>query len=513
MFKRSKCLLSIVVLVTILAFTSSLNIGQEALGGTSYTVPAKTTVQDIAEEFFDTSDYWPAIMGSTNRKHIEDPSFIRIEDPKVPIEEGAKLWIPSKEWANMFMDIWTPSKPELLFGTRPKGQLVVASWWTAGGEAEGLKALFDIYKNRYPNVEIVNATIAGGAGFNFRAVIKPRLIAGDPPDSFQLHAGLEVEGYSPETYLKPLDDLYLTEGWNKVFPQDLLDLLRYKGHYWGVPANIHRANVLWYDQSIFKDADLNPPKTWDEFFSVAEKLKAKGIVPLVLTNAGGWEAPHAFETMLVSTCGAEKYKGLWNGDVSWTDSCVTRALEIFKKVLGYVNADYSALTWDGAAEYMIANKGAMNIMGDWINGLFMAKNYTDYGWTSVPGAQGIFDALSDTFSFPKQAKNKDNVTAWLAVVGSKEGQIAFNTKKGSIPARTDLTEEEKAQFNPYLRSAMEDFKKDKIVPSVIHGAAAIESWVTDFKDAITMFLVRKDVKATQDALVKAAKSALETMAG
>lgn len=75
-------------------------------------------------------------------------------------------------------------------------------------------------------------------------------------------------------------------------------------------------------------------------------------------------------------------------------------------------------------------------------------------------------------------------------------------------ARTDITPEEKAKFPPYLQSAMEDWARDKIVPSVIHGAAAIESWVTDFKDAINLFLATKDVAATQKTLVDAATKAL-----
>ena len=73
------------------------------------------------------------------------------------------------------------------------GKVEIFSWWTAGGEAEGLAAMFDIYSAQYPDVEIVNATVAGGAGTNAKAVLATRLQGGDPPDSFQVHAGLEVE--------------------------------------------------------------------------------------------------------------------------------------------------------------------------------------------------------------------------------------------------------------------------------------------------------------------------------
>ncbi|HEY4687668.1 MAG TPA: ABC transporter substrate-binding protein, partial [Anaerolineae bacterium] len=154
------------------------------------------------------------------------------------------------------------------------------SWWTAGGEAEGLNGMYEVYKAENPGIEIVNATVAGGAGTNAKAVLATRLTGGDPPDSFQVHAGLEVQTYAPEQYLEPLDDLYASEGWDKVFPSDLLTLLKYQDHYWSVPVNIHRSNVLWYNKKVLEDNGLEPAKTFDEFFAAADTLKAKGIIPL-----------------------------------------------------------------------------------------------------------------------------------------------------------------------------------------------------------------------------------------
>ncbi|MGQ9626880.1 MAG: extracellular solute-binding protein [Anaerolineae bacterium] len=491
-------LLTALMLVAILAqMAGAAPLEQEE--GQPYTVVAGDSLGTLAEKFLGDLKAWPAIMAATNQKNLEDSSFARITNADV-LEPGWKIWIPGKKEAEAFMATYDPNKPEMLFGKRAKGQLVVGSWWTAGGEAEGLKGLFDIYASKYPDVEIVNATIAGGAGFVFRAVIKPRLMAGDPPDTFQLHAGLEVEGYNPEEYLDPVDDIYASEGLEKVFPPDLLSLLKYKDHYWGVPVNIHRSNVLWYDKSIFTETGLTPPSTWDEFFAVCEALKAKGIVPLVMGTKGGWEAPHVFEDVLAGTLGAEKYRGLWTGTTPWTDPGVTQALENFKKMLTYVNTDHPALSWDGAGHYLIDNKGAMMIMGDWTNGWFTSMGYTDYGWAPPPGSKGIFVALSDSFSLPKKAPNRDNALAWLKVCGSKAGQEAFNPKKGSICARTDC---DKALFNEYLQSAMDDWAKDAIVPSPVHGAAAIESWVTDYKDIITLFVTSGDVAGTQIALQEA----------
>lgn len=380
------------------------------------------------------------------------------------------------------------------------GKLEMFSWWTAGGEADGLNAMYGLYRKAHPNVEIINATVAGGAGANAKAVLSTRLTGGDPPDSFQLHAGLEVEKYEPEKYLQSLDRLYASEAWEKAFPKDLIALLRYKDHFWGVPVNIHRSNVLWFNRKVFEDNGLKPPTTWNEFFKVSDALKAKRILPLVIGTKEGWEAGHTFETILASTLGPKAYQGLWTGTTPWTDPKVADALNIFKRIMTYANTDYAALTWSDAAQYLVDGKGAMHIMGDWTDGWFTAKNYRGYGWAPVPGTPGTFVALSDSFAAAKGARNQENLLAWLKLAGSKAGQEAFNPKKGSICARTDC---DPKLFNAYLQSAMKDWSSNAIVPSVAHGAAAVEKWATLYKDILNTFATRGDVAAAQKALQQA----------
>lgn len=383
-------------------------------------------------------------------------------------------------------------------------KLEIFSWWTAGGEAEGLQELIKIYNKLYPNVEVINATVAGGAGAQAKAVLKTRMLGGDPPDTFQVHAGHElIDTWVKTGFMEPITFLYKEEGWEKVMPKGILEIVSYNGEYWSVPVNIHRANVLWYNKKIFNQFGLKPPKTFDEFFQVAEALKAKGVIPFALGTKDGWEAAHIFETVLIGKLGAEGYKGLWTGKTKWSDPRVTDALETFAKMLKYVNSDHPARTWDEACALIVEGKAAMTIMGDWAVGYFYAKNFKDFGWVLAPNNEGIFDALSDSFGLPKGVKNRENVVAFLRILGSKEAQEAFNLKKGSIPARIDVN---KDLFPEYQRSAMEDWQKHVIVPSVMHGAAAPESWVTEFKDVISLFVARPDVKVTQNALVNIAKA-------
>ena len=76
-------------------------------------------------------------------------------------------------------------------GVRAQEKLEIFSWW-AGDEGPALKALIDRYSAQYPSIQVINSTVTGGSGVNARAVLKTRMLGGDPPDSFQVHAGQEL---------------------------------------------------------------------------------------------------------------------------------------------------------------------------------------------------------------------------------------------------------------------------------------------------------------------------------
>ena len=112
--------------------------------------------------------------------------------------------------------------------------------------------------------------------------------------------------------------------------------------------------------------------------------------------------------------------------------------------------------------------------------------------------------LSDSFGLPKGAPNREAALAWLTLAGSQEGQDAFNPLKGSIPARTDG---DRSLYDVYLLSAMDDFSSNTIAPSLAHGAAAAEGWVTAVNDVMTLFVTDLDVASAQTALAAACLSA------
>ncbi|HEX6292623.1 MAG TPA: extracellular solute-binding protein [Herpetosiphonaceae bacterium] len=385
------------------------------------------------------------------------------------------------------------------------GKVEIFSWWTGPGEEEGKLAMYEIFKQRNPGIEIVDATVTGGAGANAKTVLATRMAGNQPPDSFQVHAGQELVGtYVVAGKMEPITQLFKDEGWDKVMPKLLLDQITYQGEIYSVPVNIHRSNVLWYNKKIFDDNQLTPPKTMDEFFTVAEALKAKNITPLAIGGGDKFATPHLFESVLLASFGADDYAKLFQDDTMWADERTAQAIETFGRMLSYANADRGSLKWQDAAGLVYDGKAAMTIMGDWAEGYFKGRGgqpNVEFGWAASPGTDGIFMWLSDSFGLPKNAPNRDAAIAWLKVAGSKEGQDAFNPKKGSIPARTDA---DLSLYDAYLQYSIQSFAKDKLAPSIEHGAAAPTDFVTEYENAINVFAADQDVQTLVDALSDAA---------
>ena len=361
----------------------------------------------------------------------------------------------------------------------------IFTWWASGGEAAGLQGMIDVYKAQNPNTEFINAAVAGGAGVNAKAVLTSRLEANDPPDSFQAHAGMELDGYVKTGKLEDLTSLYASEGWDKVFPADLIKTLTVDGKIYSVPVNIHRANVLWWNPATATKAGITAaPQTLDEFFADLEKFKKAGVTGLALAGKGDWAIAHLMDYMLLASMGPDKYEGLFKGTTSWTGPEVTAALKNFQKALSYGNKGAGNLDWPDAGKLVTSGKAGFFIMGDWASAQWQSdglKLGTDYTFAAAPGTVGIYQWLSDSFTLPVGAPHRNAALAWLKVCGSLEGQDAFNPKKGSIAVRTDS---DLTKYDDYLKSAAADWKKDRLVGSTVHGVNGNNALMAAYNAAV-----------------------------
>ena len=154
-------------------------------------------------------------------------------------------------------------------------------------------------------------------------------------------------------------------------------------------------------------------------------------------------------------------------------------------------------------ELLIKGTAAMTINGDWTNGAFKSKKFTDFGYVRRRD-QGQVRHPGRLVRPAEEHQGQRRDDGLAEDLRSKAGQDAFNPIKGSIPARNDL---DQSLYDDYQKAAIADFASNELLPSVVHGAAAKESWVTDFVNTMNAFAGPRDVAATQAALVKIAKDA------
>jgi glucose/mannose transport system substrate-binding protein len=381
-------------------------------------------------------------------------------------------------------------------------QLEIYSWW-AGDEGPALEALIAEYNTMYPDVEVINATVAGGSGVEAKAVLKTRLLGGDPPDTFQVHAGQELIGtWVVADRMEDLTFLYEEQGWFDKYPQGLIDMMSTEDGIWSVPVNIHRSNIMWYIPANLEAWGVEAPATWDDFLTICPTLQDAGVVPLSVGE--NWTNAHLFESIALSELGVDGWNALWSGEKAWTDDDVVAAWELYGKILDCTNEDAASLSWQQASDMVINGEAAFNVMGDWANGYFQTTKglepNVDYAWVASPGTDGVFMALSDAFGLPKDAPNRENVLNWLRLMGSVEGQDTFNPLKGSIAAHMDT---DLSKYSVYGQSAAADWASDTVVGSEAHGAVANETFMSGFADVIELFLNSRDaatVSATAQEL-------------
>jgi glucose/mannose transport system substrate-binding protein len=483
------------------------------------------TLSSRTSRYEDMTKLSDAVAADTNGIGIAGRSFVRNTKVLAIAEAGRKPLLPDTFSVatgdyplSRRLYLYTPSEPQNKWTRKfvefalPK--LEVFSWWTSGGEAAALDALFNTYRKQFPGIGIINATVAGGGGSGARPVLQTRLAVNNPPDTWQSHPGWELLGeYVNPGYCEPITELYESGGWDKAFPKALINMVSQDGKPYAVLTGVHHGNVLWYNKKLLQKHGITVGKslTFDQFFAICDKLKANGVPALGVGDSGIWASSQLFENTLLGVVGPQGWTDLFTGRMRWDDPKVKQAMEYFAKMQDYLNPDHADLTWDQAVKELMEGKVAFNSMGDWADGEFIKaklKENEDFGWVNHPGTDGSFLIVADGFTLAKGAPHKESAIAWLKSIGSKEAQEAFNPLKGSIPARTDV---DKSKFDAYHRWSMDEFAKDNLLPSCVHGGAAPEAFQKALNDAVASFSVDKNVDTFATALAQESKKVAPIM--
>ncbi len=319
--------------------------------------------------------------------------------------------------------------------------LEVTHWWTSGGEAAAVAEFakaFDATGNKW-----VDGAIAG-SGDTARPIIISRILGGNPMGATQLNPGKDADELIAAGLMQDLTDLATAEDWANILrPASQLESCTVDGKVYCVPVNLHSAQWMWTNRKVYTDLGIEPPKNFDEAVAAAPALQAAGIQPFSL--AQGWPVGLMVNDILVAQAGVENFVKVYKDrDLAIAGGPeFTKVFESLAAVRQFVPADKMVPQWNEAVGLVIQGKAGANIMGDWAGGEFAVANMVagqDYDCLPGLGVTPVLNTGGDVFYFPKSADPAvtEAQLKLASTLVTKEVQVAFNLKKGSLPMRADV---------------------------------------------------------------------------
>ncbi len=391
------------------------------------------------------------------------------------------------------------------------GEVEVLHWWTSGGEAKSVAELKKIMQEKGNTWK--DFAVAGGGGDNAMTVLKSRVVSGNAPAAAQIK-GPALQEWAAEGVLANLDPVAKAENWDALLPKVVADIMKYKGNYIASPVNVHRVNWMWANAAVLKKAGVaGAPKTWPEFFAAADKVKKAGLIA-VAHGGQNWQDFTVFESVVLGTGGAKFYNDalVKLDQKALTSATMTKSLETFRKVHGYVDPASPGRDWNLATAMVIQEKAAFQFMGDWAKGEFTSAGKVpgkDYLCAAAPGTDNAYTFNVDSFAMFKlkdAAAQKAQADLASSIMGVQFQEI-FNLNKGSIPVRLNM---DMSKFDDCAKQSAKDFvataKAGSLLPSIAHGMAVPPAAAGAIQDAVSQFW-NDDKISVADGVKNIAKAA------
>jgi len=354
--------------------------------------------------------------------------------------------------------------------------LEVLHYWTSGGESLAINTFAQALEDA--GGTWIDQPVAGGGGDAMNTVLRSRVIAGDPP-GMTILKGPVVTEWANEGALADLEDVAARDNWDEILPPLLAEIVKVDGVYSAVPTDIHRVDWMWINPDLLAQVDGEVPTTWEEFNTLADKLLAAGITPLA---HGGqpWQDATVFENVALGLGGPDFFREAFvdmNPDALQGETMIA-VFDQMRLMRSYVDPNFAGRDWNLATTMVMNGDAAIQIMGDWAKGEFLAADLvpgTDFICASAPN-QGGYIMNADSFAFFDDAGATEDEIAGRELMAhlllTEEVQIAYNLYKGAIPARLGVSRD---AFDSCAVQSMEDLDttlaNGKLVPSMAHEMA------------------------------------------
>ncbi len=204
---------------------------------------------------------------------------------------------------------------------------------------------------------------------DFMEKLQVAMASGTGPDLFGLSTGTMVEQYA--TFAEPMDtlaDQYMSN-WRDVISDTAIQQCTIDDTVVGMPLLVAGMTDLLYNQTILDECGVAEiPRTYDALKAAAEKIKAKGYIPVAVGAADDWINADVFVQASNEFAQGAVYEAE-EGKRKWTEQCFVDTLTAWQKLFTdgiFEDGALGVVTYpDARDQYFFARKAAFFLTGSW----------------------------------------------------------------------------------------------------------------------------------------------------
>ncbi len=308
------------------------------------------------------------------------------------------------------------------------------------------------FKKTAPNITVEIEKVKDSG--EFENVLKIRKAANELPDIMPMKPYM-LSKFKDD--LAPLNDLDVAK--NNLFAEKFA----IDGSILGMPECMFNEYV-WYKKSIFKEYNIEIPKTWDELIQVCETIKNDGkYIPILMGGKDAWP-DYPFNEFMPSLEANDGY--LWN-HMAEQDEPFSKNQPFYKAYVKIkklydskpFGSDPLGAGFD-QVKTMFGTKGAMIAAGAWfLNDAKKAVADTDdIGTFFLPVKDNADDKLNTVtmvdgfFATPKDGKNIDAAKTFISYLFSEEFYAPYMKDRGLVSTLKNI----KVELDPILQQAYDN---------------------------------------------------------
>jgi multiple sugar transport system substrate-binding protein len=164
----------------------------------------------------------------------------------------------------------------------------------------------------------------------------------------------------------------------------------YDGHTWAVPV-WNMAHSLWYRKSVFEEAGIEVPTTWDEWLAAAEALTTEDQYGIGVPANKNLYTDQTVYDLMINAGASEIYNS--DGSLRFDNPETVEAYDMYNKLYQYSPPDSPNWAW-GEAEACFDNRTCAMILQFTVITTYDTQaegDAEDLGVAPIPYKEGVMD--------------------------------------------------------------------------------------------------------------------------